>query len=83
MLRGFNSDIQARGRRYHVQTEDWGHENPFIVTRVFREGAVLRTFKTPYEEALRAATVRTSEGLKLALQRQHADVIDALIAGRL
>ena len=59
MLRGFNSDIQARGSRFHVQTEDWGHDNPFLVTRVFKEGAVVKTLKTPYEEALRAASTRT------------------------
>ena len=48
MQTGFNSDITYRGVSYHVQTEDWGLENPFIVSRVFQQGAVLKTFKTSY-----------------------------------
>lgn len=83
MLRGFNSDISARGQRYHVQTEDWGADNPFVVTRVFQNGAVVKTFKTPYDQALRASSVRTADALKLALEKQHIDVIDALMSGRL
>lgn len=83
MLRGFNSDITARGRKFHVQTEDWGTDNPYVVTRVFSNGAVVKTLKTPYEDALRASSIRTAEALKLALQKQHSDVIDALMSGQL
>lgn len=83
MLRGHNSDINVKGRSYHVQTEDWGEQNPFLVSRIFSNGAVLKTYKIPYEQALKAASVRTADALKAALQRQHAQVIDALIEGRL
>lgn len=83
MLKGFNSDITARGQRFHVQTEDWGEDNPFLVTRVFRDGAVLRTLKVPHAEALRSSSARTHEALRLALHKQHVEVIDALLAGQL
>lgn len=83
MIRGHNSDINVRGRSYHIQTEDWGDANPFIVSRVFSNGAVLKTLKVPYAEALRNLSIQTSEALKTALQRQHAEVIDSLIEGRL
>ena len=83
MLKGFNSDIRARGQSFHVQTEDWGAEKALLVTRVFRDGAVVKTLKTPYAEALRATSVRTAEALRAALQKQHADVIDAIMEGRL
>lgn len=83
MLRGFNSDVTSRGHRYHIQTEDWGNGNPFLVTRIFRDGAVIKTLKIPYEEALKAVSLRSAEGLKQALQKQHSDTIDALLDGRL
>ena len=81
MLKGFNSDIVARGQKYHVQTEDWGQQNPFLVTRVFRDGAVLKTFKLSYDDALKYSSVRTLEALKQALQKQHTTVIDQIMTG--
>jgi hypothetical protein len=48
MVKGLNSDLIIRGKKFHIQTEDWGRENPFLVTKVFCDGAVLRTIKTPY-----------------------------------
>lgn len=83
MLKGYNSDLNVRGSKYHVQTEDWGVSNPYLVSRIFKNGAVLKTLKVSYEEALRSEPVRTEEALKLALQKQHSDVMDALIEGRL
>lgn len=53
MEKGFNSDVSLDGVLYHVQTEDWGFENPWLVTRVFRSGAVIGSVKTPYSEVLR------------------------------
>lgn len=79
MLKGFNSDLLIEGRRYHVQTEDWGRENPFIVTKVFREGAVVQTLKKAYAEI---SPQPTAGELQEALQSQHRSVIDRLHDGR-
>ena len=62
MQTGFNSDITYRGVSYHVQTEDWGLENPFIVSRVFQQGAVLKTFKTSYATFLGQHKISTPQG---------------------
>ncbi|HRO66147.1 MAG TPA: hypothetical protein PL182_01130 [Pseudobdellovibrionaceae bacterium] len=83
MLKGYNSDLTVRGRSYHIQTEDWGDGNPFLVSRIFQNGAVLKTVKVPYGEALKESSVRTHEALKLALQKQHGAIMDALLEGRL
>lgn len=77
--KGFNSDIVVRGQSYHVQTEDWGLLNPFIVSRVFINGAVLKTIKTPYASVLGLA--ESSEAIRLALRRQHNTIIDTLMGG--
>lgn len=81
MQKGFNSDITVRGQKYHIQTEDWGTQNPFVVSRVFCNGAVLKTIKTPYNLILQKGPVSGMEAIKLALQDQHNRIIDVLMSG--
>lgn len=83
MQKGFNSDLSVKGKNYHIQTEDWGSQNPFLVSRIFCNGAVLKTIKTPYEEALKLGPVNNEEALKQALRRQHHRIMDDLISGQL
>ena len=83
MQKGFNSDITVKGKLYHIQTEDWGQQNPFIVSRVFCSGAVLKTVKTSYDEALRSGPVNNEEAIRQALKRQHNRVVDSLVSGQI
>jgi hypothetical protein len=78
--KGFNSDITVRGQKFHVQTEDWGMQNPFLVTRIFCNGAVMKTIKTSYQTFLAQAPTNQGEAIKLALRRQHSDIIDTLMS---
>lgn len=81
MLKGYNSDIQVRGQTYHVQTEDWGSQNPFLVSRIFCNGAVVKTIKTPHEDAIKSGSIKQSEALQQALKQQHNRVLDQLMSG--
>jgi hypothetical protein len=81
MQKGYNSDIQVKGQSYHVQTEDWGDQNPFLVSRIFLNGAVIKTIKTSHQEALKQASIRTSDALQAALKLQHNRVLDQLFTG--
>jgi hypothetical protein len=81
MQKGFNSDITVRGQKYHVQTEDWGMANPFLVSRIFCNGAVLKTIKTPHDRVLQTGSAQHSEAIKQALHRQHSTIIDTLMSG--
>lgn len=83
MQKGFNSDVTVKGKGYHIQTEDWGTGNPFIVTRVYASGAVLKTVKSAYEEVLRGGPVSDSAAIHQAMRRQHHRVMDDLIGGSL
>lgn len=83
MQKGFNSDIEVRGKTYHVQTEDWGTANPYLVSRVFASGAVVKTVKTSYEEALRAESLRNIEAVRMALRRQHNQICDLIFLGEI
>jgi len=82
MQKGFNTDINVRGKTYHVQTEDWGLENPFLVSRIFANGAVIKTIKTSYNDALRGGPIGNEEAIRQALRRQHNRVMDDLVGGQ-
>lgn len=79
MLKGFNSDITIKGKAYHIQTEDWGQANPYLVSRVFCDGAVIKTLKTTYATALANGPVNDREALGIALKRQHYQILDELM----
>ena len=83
MLKGYNSDISVDGVHYHIQTEDWGDANPYLVSRIFRNGAVLRSVKTPYSEVLPKKTSSKERSIRLAMQIQHESILDLLVSGQL
>lgn len=83
MVKGFNSDIIVRGVSFHVQTEDWGLKNPFIVSRVFKGGAVYRTIKTSYEDSVDIGPVAHPQNVVAAVKNQHTQIIDLLLGGQL
>ena len=72
------TDITIKDKKYHVQTEDWGPAKLFLVSRVFVGGAVLKTVKTPYEEALRGGPVNDAQAIARAMKIQHTRVLDSL-----
>ncbi len=87
MEKGFNSDLFIQSVPHHVQTEDWGFDNPWLVTRVFRHGSVIESIKTPYSEVLRNRNafllLRNKQAMSLALRQameeQHQATVLQLI----
>ena len=87
MEKGLNSDIVHASEQYHVQTEDWGRENPFVVTRVYLHGAVVKSVKTPYSELIPRSGLLNlqmlSQLVQQALRKQHDEILDQLATGKL
>lgn len=85
MEKGYNSDIRIFGDLYHVQTEDWGPDLKVLITRVFKNGAVIKSFKTPYQQILLDASQLTTHRPRLreALRNQHKKILDLLQSGQL
>jgi hypothetical protein len=81
--KGFNSDISYKGLTYHVQTEDWGAMNPYIVSRVYRDGAVIKSVKIPYTKVLPTEKQKDSRSIRVALETQHQSILDLLLSGQL
>jgi hypothetical protein len=81
--KGFNSDVIYRGISFHIQTEDWGRDNPYLVSRVYQGGAVVKSVKTPYTEVLSKLQIRDANSIRLAMREQHQQILDLLVSGQL
>lgn len=80
---GFNSDVMYSGRTYHVQTEDWGDSNPFVVTRVYHSGMVVISIKSSYEQLASKSHAVGRQAVRLGMREQHQRVLDQLVSGDL
>jgi len=81
--KGLNSDVLHKGSTFHIQTEDWGRENPFIVTQVFKSGKVVKLVKIPYTKVLPAGEKSDPHSIRTALHFQHQSILDLLVSGHL
>ncbi len=79
---GFNTDIEVSGSKFHIQTEDWGRNNPYFVTRIFQNGAVVKSVKTSYWQVLTQGPVAEVQAIRLALKDQHKRILDGLLSGQ-
>jgi hypothetical protein len=76
-----NSDINLGNDSFHIQTEDWGVSSPYIVSRIYKNGAVLKSIKTPYSEII-DAPIWDKQAVELAVKSQHDQLVEMLISGR-
>lgn len=84
MEKGFNSDLKIGSDFYHIQTEDWGLDSSIVVSRVFKNGAVLRSFKTPYGPLiLNLNPLLKRQTIRDLLRRQHGRILDFLQNGQM
>ncbi len=70
-IAGENSDLFIQGQKIHVQTEDWGLAEKVLVSRVFSNGSVLKTFKLPYEK-IPQAEMQSQRQMAVGKLHQHA-----------
>lgn len=82
MLKGRNTDLKYGDQNYHIQTEDWGVLNPYIVTRIFNSGRVIYTIKTDYKAWIERKIEGLGDKLQEALNLQHDDTIQEVRSGK-
>jgi len=80
MSHGFNSNLQCGDAVYHVQTEARDVPHPVIDTVVLSHGRVLHRRSTSYEDLL-AQGVADASVLRVRVEHQHRDVLEALQSG--
>lgn len=72
-VQGENTDLFINGFKIHIQTEDWGPEKRVLISRVFKDGSVHKTFKLAYEKIEK---VDIEIQRKKALDKLHQTVIE-------
>jgi len=82
MLFGHNSNVQAGGTTYHVQTEDRGTTNALIDTTVYFQGRVLHRRTNNYFDLL-PLNPGHEQALKQRLDEQHRAVVNEIQSGAL
>ena len=80
MSMGMNTNVEYRGKVYHVQTEDGGLDHPTITTLLFKDGAVFASKRTDYKEFLDSPSCR--ETVNEMMKEQHKTIIRDLITGK-
>jgi len=80
MLVGFNTNISYKDKTYHVQTEDSGKNNPFVVTLLYYKGAILASRKTDYSQLLDDPDFKAK--VAKLMKVQHKSMIRDLLTGK-
>jgi len=71
MVHSFNTDLHLGNIKYHVQTEDWGLNNPYFVTSVFRAGLLLKSIKVAYRDIFEESDDIEFLQIRAVLKTQH------------
>lgn len=71
---GFNINITADGKTYHVQTEHGDTKTPVIKTHIYYKGEIVYSKKTDYSEILNAENY--NEKLSSMMENQHKSAIE-------
>ena len=79
MIPGLNTLVTHAGVEFHVQTEDLGRQNPYVLTLVFRAGAIIAREKANYQEALGDEAAEVD--IKRFMDQQHQRIIQDIQAG--
>lgn len=81
MVPGLNTDVTHAGSEHHVQTEDFGENNPIILTLVCTRGAVVLREKLEYGELL--GENPPASLIRALMEAQHKRIIRRVAAGQI
>ncbi len=79
MIFGFNTEIEHRGEKFHVQTEDRGIQRPVIETLVYKGGEIVFSRKINYSSLIGKKDFK--ERVKEKLKNQHEKIIEEIKNG--
>lgn len=79
MLLGKNTNINYKGKVYHVQTEDSGINRPHIITLLYHGGNIISSKKTSYADIVNTEFMQ--DVVRDLMEEQHNAMIRALKSG--
>ncbi|MFQ5417750.1 MAG: hypothetical protein ACE5FL_11975 [Myxococcota bacterium] len=81
MITGSNTNVQYRGKLFHVQTEDSGRRNPHVISHLYYGGTILASHKTTYDDLLDLASDTLDQGVRALIEEQHIAMLKRLKCG--
>ncbi len=79
MVVGFNHNVRYRGEVFHVQTEDSGLANPYIMTLLYLGGTIISSKKTSYDDIIKMENLE--QVIEELMKEQHKGMLLRLKAG--
>jgi hypothetical protein len=79
MITGFNHNFTYQKLRVHIQTEDCGVKKPRIETHLFRDGTIVATRKTSYDDILKVDDL--DKVVEELMKDQHREMLRRLKNG--
>ncbi|PLX96769.1 MAG: hypothetical protein C0621_01500 [Desulfuromonas sp.] len=79
MVVGFNHNFRYKGEVYHVQTEDSGLKNPHIITLLYKDGTILASKKTSYQDIIKVDNLE--QVVEELMKEQHKEMLRRLKEG--
>jgi isopentenyl phosphate kinase len=79
MVVGFNHNVRYRGEVFHVQTEDSGLANPYILTLLYLGGTIISSKKTSYDDIIKMENLE--HVIEELMKEQHKGMLLRLKAG--
>ncbi len=82
MSNGFNTDVEHRGRVYHVQTENAKRRGQAVETLIFEQGRILVRMTASWQEVAARADLPKAD-LRQAVELQHWELVRKIHRGML
>lgn len=79
MVVGYNHNIRYKGEIFHIQTEDSGINNPYIITHLYLGGIIISTKKTSYDDIIKIENL--GKVIEELMKEQHKQMLFRLKAG--
>ena len=79
MITGFNHNFSYHKLKLHIQTEDCGVKKPRIETHLFRDGIIVATRKTSYDDILKVDDL--GKVVEELMKDQHREMLRQLKNG--
>ena len=79
MITGFNHNFTYQKLKLHIQTEDCGIKKPRIETHLFRDGSIVATRKTSYDDILKVDDL--DKVVEELMKDQHREMLRCLKNG--
>ncbi|MBN2428263.1 MAG: hypothetical protein JXK94_08005 [Deltaproteobacteria bacterium] len=79
MITGFNHNFTYQELKLHIQTEDCGIKKPRIETHLFRDGTIVATRKTSYDDILKVDDL--DKVVEELMKDQHREMLRCLKNG--